>query len=272
MFNFTHDGHVHTPFCPHGTKDPIEHYIQVGIEKGLQRMTFTEHAPFPSTFVDPVPNQDSAMALDRLPDYLDTLRQMKEQFKDVIDLKIGLEVDLLPHLEEETIALLEPYAPLLDEVILSQHFLYVDGTYMPIDYSAETFDELVTTLGSFENVMKAYYKSLERGLGFPWENINVARIGHIDLPIKYQKNYDWKRSEVKEEEERLLQVIADRGFGLDFNTAGLRKPDCGEPYVAGLAKTASELHIPFTLGSDAHLAQDVAAGFDVIAQKKATFL
>ena len=268
MFNFTHDGHVHTPFCPHGTKDPIEHYIQVGIEKGLQRMTFTEHAPFPSTFVDPVPNQDSAMALDRLPDYLDTLRQMK----DVIDLKIGLEVDLLPHLEEETIALLEPYAPLLDEVILSQHFLYVDGTYMPIDYSAETFDELVTMLGSFENVMKAYYKSLEHGLGFPWENINVARIGHIDLPIKYQKNYDWKRSEVKEEEERLLQVIADRGFGLDFNTAGLRKPDCGEPYVAGLSKAASELHIPFTLGSDAHLAQDVAAGFDVIAQKKATFL
>ncbi|WP_214793920.1 MULTISPECIES: histidinol-phosphatase HisJ [unclassified Exiguobacterium] len=272
MFNFTHDGHVHTPFCPHGTKDPIELYIQAGIEKSLQTMTFTEHAPFPRSFIDPVPNQDSAMSIDLLPEYLDTLQQMKQHFKDVIDIKVGLEVDLLPHLEEETIALLEPFAPLLDEVILSQHFLYVDGTYMPIDYSAETFDELVTALGSFENVMKAYYESIERGLGFPWEKINVARIGHIDLPIKYQKNYEWDRSHVKEEEERLLLAIADRGFGLDFNTAGLRKPDCGEPYVAGLAKSANRLNIPFTLGSDAHLANDVAAGFDLIAQKKATFL
>ncbi|WP_214776994.1 histidinol-phosphatase HisJ [Exiguobacterium sp. s22] len=272
MFNFTHDGHVHTPFCPHGTKDPIEHYIQVGIEKDLQTMTFTEHAPFPQSFIDPVPNQDSAMSVDLLPDYLDTLRQMKRQYEEVIEIKIGLEVDLLPHFEEETIALLKPYAPLLDEVILSQHFLLIDGVYMPVDYSAETFDELVRALGSFEKVMKAYYESIEHSLKFPWETIKVARIGHVDLPIKYQKNYEWSRSEVKEEERRLLQMIADRGFGLDFNTAGLRKPDCGEPYVAGLAKVANDLHIPFTLGSDAHLAQDVAAGFDMIAQKKATFL
>ncbi|WDH77131.1 histidinol-phosphatase HisJ [Exiguobacterium marinum] len=272
MFDFTHDGHVHTPFCPHGTKDPLEQYIQVGIEKGLQTITFTEHAPFPASFIDPVPNRDSAMPFDLLPDYLNTLQQMKQQYKGVISIKIGLEVDLLPNLEEETIALLEPYATLLDEVILSQHFLYVDGTYMPIDYSAETFDELVTALGSFENVMKAYYESIEQGLAFSWEDIRVARIGHLDLPIKYQKNYDWDRSEVIEEEERLLQAIADRGFGLDFNTAGLRKPDCGEPYVAGLAKIASRFHIPFTMGSDAHLAKDVGADFDMIAQKKATFL
>ncbi|WP_214878263.1 histidinol-phosphatase HisJ [Exiguobacterium sp. ERU653] len=272
MFDFTHDGHVHTPFCPHGTKDPLEQYIQVGIENGLQTITFTEHAPFPASFIDPVPNRDSAMSIDLLPDYLDTLHQIKKQYQAVIDIKVGLEVDLLPHLEKETIALLKPFAPLLDEVILSQHFLYVDGTYMPIDYSAETFDELVSALGSFENVMKAYYESIEQGLAFSWKDIRVARIGHLDLPIKYQKNYDWKRSEVKKEEERLLQVIADRGFGLDFNTAGLRKPDCGEPYIAGLAKAASELHIPFTLGSDAHLAKDVGADFDMIAQKKATFL
>lgn len=272
MFNFTHDGHVHTPFCPHGTNDPLEHYIQVGIEKDLQTMTFTEHAPFPQSFIDPVPNQDSAMSIDLLPDYLDTLHQMKKQYQEVIDIKVGLEVDLLPHLEKETIALLKPFAPLLDEVILSQHFLYVDGMYMPIDYSAETFDELVKALGSFEDVMRAYYESIEQGLAFSWEDIRVARIGHLDLPIKYQRNYAWDRSKVKEEEIRLLQVIADRGFGLDFNTAGLRKPDCGVPYVAGLAKTANDLHIPFTMGSDAHLAHDVAAGFDFIAQKKATFL
>ncbi|WP_215141421.1 histidinol-phosphatase HisJ [Exiguobacterium qingdaonense] len=272
MFNFTHDGHVHTPYCPHGTKDPIEHYIQVGIGKGLQTMTFTEHAPFPRAFSDPVPNQDSAMSIDLLPDYLDTLHEMKQHYKDSIDIKVGLEVDLLPHLEEETIDLLKPYAPLLDEVILSQHFLYVDNLYMPVDYSAETFDDLVRTLGSFEDVTKAYYDSIARSLVFPWEDIRVARIGHLDLPIKYQKNYDWDRSLVKQEEERLLRVIADQGFGLDFNTAGLRKPDCGEAYVTGLAKIANQLHIPFTLGSDAHLANDVASGFDVIAQKKATFL
>ncbi|HHY21833.1 MAG TPA: PHP domain-containing protein, partial [Bacilli bacterium] len=55
-----HDGHVHTPFCPHGSKDELEEYVLRAIELGLTGLTFTEHAPLPLSFEDPTPEQDSA--------------------------------------------------------------------------------------------------------------------------------------------------------------------------------------------------------------------
>ena len=38
------DSHVHSPFCPHGSKDSFVEYIERGIKLGLQEITFTEHA------------------------------------------------------------------------------------------------------------------------------------------------------------------------------------------------------------------------------------
>lgn len=272
MFNFTQDGHIHTPFCPHGTKDPFERYIHQAIAKGFKSITFTEHAPLPEAFVDPTPDKDSAMRSELLPEYFDTLRHLKEQFRDEIEIRIGLEIDYIPGLEEETLALVKPYAPMIDEAILSQHFLLLDGMYWMVDYSADTFRELVERTGSFEQVLKTYYTSLENGLSHAWEKLHVARIGHIDLPIKYQKLYEWERKNVEREENQLLETIAKRGFGLDVNTAGLRKPDCGQCYGAAVVSKASKLSIPLTLGSDAHVADDVGADFETIRQKKATLL
>ena len=272
MIDFTHDGHVHTPFCPHGSNDSFDAYIERAIERGLKTITFTEHAPLPASFVDPTPQQDSAMPFHRLDAYIEALDVCKRRFADVIDVRIGLEIDLLPGLERDTIALLQPYRSRLDETILSQHFLYVDDTYYPVDFSADAFDVLVRRLGSFEALLRTYYTSLTAGLDYAWETLNVRRIGHLDLPIKYQLNYSFDRAAVKVEETELLQWIAIRGFGLDLNTAGLRKPECKAIYTSTIWQQARDLNIPFTLGSDAHVAFDVAAGFDVVAQKKATFI
>ncbi|TCI23081.1 histidinol-phosphatase HisJ [Exiguobacterium sp. SL-9] len=270
MIDFTRDGHLHTPFCPHGSSDSLEAYINRASELGIKTLTFTEHAPLPERFHDPTPDQDSAMALDSLPRYIEALQTLKRANPE-FDIRIGLEIDYLPGYESETLSLLEPYAADLDETILSQHFLLVDDELLPVDFSAETFHVLVERFGSFEAVMRRYYTSLTTGLSYPWERLKVDRIGHIDLPIKYQHNYTWNRLNVRDEQTRLLHTIATRGFGLDLNTAGLRKPDCGQPYAIDVAIEATTLGIPFVLGSDAHVASDLAADFKSI-QKKATFL
>ena len=41
------DGHIHTPFCPHGTKDSFEEYIEKALSLGFKEISFTEHAPLP---------------------------------------------------------------------------------------------------------------------------------------------------------------------------------------------------------------------------------
>lgn len=272
MIDFTYDGHIHTPFCPHGTTDSLEQYVEQALLMGLKIITFTEHAPTPGRFVDPTPEKNSAMSIEELELYLKTIHQLKASYHKRLDIKVGLEIDYLAGYESETIDLLEPFAHLLDETILSQHFLQVGGKLLPVDFSPETFDELVQHLGSFEAVVRFYYEEFATGLHYPWERLKVKRIGHLDLPIKYQLNYAWKRNHVIDSERQLLHAIASRGFGLDLNTAGLRKPACQQVYAEAVIIEATQLGIPFVLGSDAHLASDVGFNFKEMKQKKATFL
>ena len=67
------DGHIHTPFCPHGTKDALEAYVEKALSLGFQEISFTEHAPLPEGFIDPTPEQDSSMDIEQLEDYFDKI-------------------------------------------------------------------------------------------------------------------------------------------------------------------------------------------------------
>jgi histidinol-phosphatase (PHP family) len=56
--------------------------------------------------------------------------------------------------------------------------------------------------------------------------------------------------------------VKEAGGAIEVSTAGLRKP-CREIYPgAEFLRIARSLDIPITLGSDAHLPQDVGQDFD----------
>ena len=38
--NIERDGHVHSPYCPHGSNDSFEKYITEAITKGIKEITF----------------------------------------------------------------------------------------------------------------------------------------------------------------------------------------------------------------------------------------
>ena len=87
------DGHIHSPYCPHGSSDSFEQYIKKAIEVGVKVMTFTEHFPLPKNFKDPSPENDSAMSEDHLLAYFNELKELKEKYKHSIKINIGVEVD-----------------------------------------------------------------------------------------------------------------------------------------------------------------------------------
>jgi len=59
-----------------------------------------------------------------------------------------------------------------------------------------------------------------------------------------------------------VRTISKSGMCIEVNTGGLRK-SCHEIYPSGeLLKMCFENGLPITLGSDAHLSEDVGAGFD----------
>lgn len=249
------DGHIHTPFCPHGTSDPLEAYIDKALESGFSDISFTEHAPLPEGFIDTTPDQDSGMKAEELPDYLEALRQAKQRHSGRITIRSGLEVDFIQGFEAATARLLNRVGPELDDAILSVHFLHFEGNWVCADFSSGTFMELAHAMGSVKAVYDLYYDTVEASILADLGPYKPKRIGHPTLIHKFQRMH----GETIDDEQRILDIlhlIKKHGYELDINSAGLSKPDCleyypPEPYI----RYARELGIPLVFGSDAHNAQ-----------------
>lgn len=259
------DAHTHSPFCPHGSKQPLEEYIEKAIQLGFTRYSITEHAPLPPSFTDPIPAQDSAMSMDQLEAYLEQGFQLKKKYKDQIEILIGLEIDYIFGYEQETKSFLDRYGPRLEDAILSVHFLPVEGQWTCLDYSAELFEqELLQHFPSVSHVYLFYYQMLEQAVLADLGAYKPQRIGHFSLIEKFKKKYPptdqkiWWGQALK-----VLRLIQEQGYQLDFNTAGYRKKDCLERYPSdALLEQAIALKIPFVFGSDAHHPDDIGYRYD----------
>ena len=260
-----YDGHVHTPFCPHGTNDSLEEYIHKAISLGMNGLTFTEHAPLPKGFKDPAPSRDSAMNESDLPLYLQTLKRLKKKYADRITVNIGLEVDYIEGYEEERKAFLDKWGKDLDDAILSVHFLQFDQRFFCLDYSPDLFRDLIAAAGSLDAVYRTYFHVVKKAVLSDLGNYKPRRIGHLTLVRKFQKKFPTdKRYEAEIFE--LLDLIQEGGYALDYNGAGFSKPFCGEPYPPSwVVNEAVKRKIPLIYGSDAHAVKGMGQGFERLA-------
>ncbi|RHW33204.1 histidinol-phosphatase HisJ [Lysinibacillus yapensis] len=258
------DGHIHSPFCPHGTEDSFEQYIEKAIASNFAEITFTEHAPLPTNFTDPTPDRDSGMNPAHLTKYLETLQQLKHKYRDRILIKTGLEVDYIVGYETETQALLDITGPLLDDAILSVHFLKHQDTYVCIDFSHEVYLDFAEKVGGVESLYELYYdtvlKSIEAKLG----RYKPRRIGHPTLVHKFQLAHGEKIDDAHRISE-LLTKMKENGYELDVNSAGLSKSHCKEPYPPmNMIEFARSISLPMVFGSDAHSVKDLHQHYESI--------
>ncbi|MGX7596182.1 histidinol-phosphatase HisJ [Planococcus plakortidis] len=248
------DGHIHTPFCPHGTSDPFRAYIEKAEKSGFTDISFTEHAPLPEGFTDTTPDQDSGMGLAELPAYFNALEEAKAQFPGM-RIRSGLEVDYIQGLEKQTAELLGQAGTELEDAILSVHFLRCLDRYICFDFSAGAFMDLAKDMGSVQAVYDLYYDTVEASILADLGPHKPKRIGHPTLCHKFQHIH---REHIDDDARirKILRMIKEHGYELDVNSAGLSKPGClefypPEPYIA----YARELGIPLVFGSDAHSAE-----------------
>ena len=256
------DGHVHSKFCPHGSKDIFQAYIDQALELGITEISFTEHAPLPVGFTDPTPLQDSAMKMEDFSLYLEEIEGLREQYKGKITIHTGLEVDYIEGFERETTQFLNKYGPYLSDSILSVHFLKLEKEYDCMDYSPEVFGEMITRYGGIEKVYEAYYRTLLLSIRTDLGPYKPKRIGHMTLVKKFQKKYPCSVSFNKEILE-ILNEVKNRNYELDYNGAGTAKPLCREPYPpADVASLAIQMQIPMVYGSDAHQVKELLQGYE----------
>ena len=259
---FKKDGHIHTHFCPHGTKDSFREYIEKAISLGFKEISFTEHAPLPDGFVDTTPTQDSAMSAEQLELYFAEIQSHKEKYKDKIKINCGLEVDYIEGYESEIKEALNNIGSKLDDAILSVHFLKNGQKYDCLDYSPQHFEQMIHEYGSIEKVYQKYYDTVAASITADLGYYKPKRIGHITLVHKFQSRFPFRGDE-RSTLKQLLKLIKNQGYSLDYNGAGTAKPLCREPYPPDwVIQEAMSLNIPLVYGSDAHQAKELGQGME----------
>lgn len=260
--NIKRDGHIHTPFCPHGSLDSMESYVKKAIEIGLEEISFTEHAPLPDSFQDPAPTKDSSMKIEDVPRYIENGKKIKENYAKQIKINIGFEVDFIAKYQEDTREFLEKWGKDIDDAILSVHMIPINDEYICMDYSAEEFGRLVKEAGSVKNVYDRYFQQVEDSILADLGQYKPNRIGHISLVQKFQKKFPVP-GDFTDTILHLLNKIKEQNMELDANSAGWYKPDCLESYPPlDYIRKASQMNISIVPGSDSHQAKDLARGFN----------
>ena len=175
------DGHVHSPYCPHGTNDSLELYVEAAIKLRLKEITFTEHMPLPPNFMDPEFLKSCAPTLDNAEKYLEDIDCIKAKYKHELKINTGFEVDYIEGYEKNIKELLNKYGNIIEDSILSVHFIKFEDEYYCVDVSPEEFGKIVEILGSVNNVYDKYYETLLKAIKADLGAFKPKRIGHPTL-------------------------------------------------------------------------------------------
>lgn len=258
------DGHIHTPYCPHGTNDSFEQYIEKAIQSGFSEITFTEHAPLPNNFTDPTPDKDSGMDPHLLTKYIDELTALKAKYKKDITINIGLEVDFIIGFEKETTTFLNSVGPLLDDSILSVHFLQWEDSYVCIDFSKDVYLEFANKVGGIQPMYDLYYNTVLQSIKADLGQYKPKRIGHPTLIHKFQLAHNETIND-DEQIRKVLETMKKYNCELDVNSAGFSKSDCQQPYPPiHMIDYAKSISLPLVFGSDAHCSNDLHQHYEKI--------
>ncbi|MDY2937897.1 MAG: PHP domain-containing protein, partial [Fusicatenibacter sp.] len=109
--------HTHTWRCMHAVGEEKE-YVERAIEGGLQILGFSDHTPypFPDNYVSGM-----RMRMDQLEDYVDTVLSLKAEYRNEIEIHLGLEVEYYPAYFPQLLDVIADYP--VEYFLLAQHHL-----------------------------------------------------------------------------------------------------------------------------------------------------
>lgn len=259
------DGHTHTEYCPHGDAQPAEEKIRKAIELGYTDLSITEHAPLPkSLLADLSPIyadiEDAAMDISRIGSYFKQMHELKGKYKNEIRVHVGVELDFLEDYISFTQDFLKEYAALIDDAILSVHFMKGPGGMRMVDYSPEDQLHLIEYYGSYEGAEEAYYQTLIQSVQADLGPHKPKRIGHPTVFRKFQLfdySEDFKPKSAIRLPGDLVQALLEEKMGIDYNGSGAVKKLSGVSYPPPEeAQRLQLLGIPLIPGSDAHRTEE----------------
>lgn len=267
----TWNGHTHTEFCPHGSKEDTEFFIKKAIKAGFKTYTITEHFPMPPMFYEQVSGsrhaiETAAMTMDDLPQYFDKMEHLKNKYSQFIKILVGFEVDFFEQFEDWTATMLQKYSDHIDDAILSVHFLPTREGLRAVDDSYEDFcDGALKEYQTPVEVANAYLTTILKAVQWS-DSYKPICYGHITLYRKWIKDFDsetvWENKKTMQLIEQILDRIQENQQMLDCNMSGMNRESQQEPSPYWkVIKLAQARNIKLVYGADAHSSRDVNQGY-----------
>lgn len=242
------DMHVHSCFSSDSEEKP-ENIIETAINKGFQFIYFTDHhdTDFPVNPADPT----MTFQLD-FDAYTKKILELRELYKDKIQVMLGVEQGICPETAPKISAISNAYP--FDFIIGSSHLTRLDNgdPYYPSYYEGK------------DNVQayREYFMS-------EVENTRITDgfdiYGHLDYAVRYcpDKEFVYRFDDYRDIFEVLLKELIEKGKGIEINTAGITKIGFAHPHIEALKLYHEMGGEIITVGSDAHVKENIGFGFDV---------
>lgn len=243
------DVHMHSNFS-HDSESSPEQMIQGAIGKGLEIICFTDHYDKDNLFWGP----EDVFEPD---EYFRVLRCLKKKYEGQIDIRIGVEIGLQPHLTDYYEEFVKKYP--FDFVIGSVHSIHKVDLAFGLMNSTE-FDGMTDG--------RLYRETLEETLVDVRSQKEFDVLGHLDYVVRYGKNREKEYSYEKYADliDEILRTLIAEGKGLELNMAGLKY---GLPFAhphPDVLKRYRELGGEIiTVGADGHKPEHIAYDFSKVS-------
>ena len=238
---FIADYHTHSDFSS-DSSTPLEENIKKAVDLGLREIAVTDHIDFD------YPDPDFPFVFDYAP-YRAEIERLKEKYSRKIKIKTGVEVGVQPHVLKEIDELMKNH---YDFVIASSHV--VDKCDLCTNDFFEGKTKFMAYLGYFADVLN---------------NVKTCDFfsvyGHIDFINRYGNYADKKMvyGDYKFITDEILKTLIEKGKGIEINTSGYRYGLGHTHPQFELVKRYKELGGEIiTVGSDAHVPEDISKDFD----------
>ena len=238
------DSHMHTSFSTDSKVSP-ESMLEEAVKRGLQSICITDHMDFDYP--------DGGFIFD--PDaYFEKMLALKHLYQTRLNVRIGVEIGLQPHLNDQIHELIDVYP--FDFVIGSVHL--VDGQD---PYYRDRFD------CSDGDLYERYFRYMLECLKY---TDGYQTLGHMDYVVRYgyaqESEYQFERYESIIEE--ILELMIAKGIALEVNTAGLKyglsEPNPRSEIISRYLSLGGEM---ITIGADAHKPDYISFAFDQVLDK-----
>lgn len=241
----TSDFHMHTSFSTDSDAAP-ESMIEGALKKGLNTICITDHMDRDYPFYEEIGEGAFLFDVDA---YFQKLRKLQKKYAGQIEVRIGIELGMQPHLRECCREITEKYP--FDFVIGSLHVVKGKDPYY-----RDAFPDL-TDAQLYQLTFQEMSENLKK-----IDSFDV--LGHMDYIVRYGRGQakEYSYAAFAPYLDEILKKVIDMGKGIELNTAGLKyglgfchpHPDVLKRY----RELGGEI---ITVGSDGHRPEHIAYEF-----------